>query len=84
MSGLGRKKFIHVPGFPTQDSINTESLSMAPHTADGPVFANSIVVILVNQNSCAFLLSCWVIFPPDTWIPILALAIEDYLKSNLL
>lgn len=35
---------------------------MAPHTADGPVFANSIMVILVNQNSCAFLLSFWVIF----------------------
>ena len=59
------KKSINVPGFPTQDSVNIESLSMVPHTTDGSVFANSMACMLVNQKDCAFLLSCLVIFPAN-------------------
>lgn len=70
----GQKMFIHVPGFPTQDSINTESLAMVPHRTDGSVFANSKVVILVNQSDCAFLLPRLVLFPPDRGIPNLSLS----------
>ena len=63
-----------MPGFPTRDSINTESLSMVPHTADGSVFANSIVVTLANRKDCAFLLSCLVIFPLNGGVPNLSLS----------
>ena len=47
-----------MPVFTMRDSINTYSLSRVPYTTDGSVFENSMVVMLVNQKDCAFLLSC--------------------------
>lgn len=66
------KKLINVPGFPTQDSINTESLSTVPHTTDG-------CFCKLHGGYVAFLLSCLVTFPLNRFL-VVALATQGYLK----
>lgn len=66
--------------FPTQDSINTESLSMVPHTTDGSVFANSMVIVLVKRRNKQLL--CYLVWSFSHQINkflILALTAQNYL-----
>lgn len=70
-------------GFPTQDSVHTESLSMVPHATDGSGFANSMVILLVNQRDLAF---CYLVRSFSHQIdgfPVLPLATQGYLKQHL-
>lgn len=61
-------------GFPTQDSVHTESLSVVPRATDGSGFASSMVIFVGQPKRPRFLLPCSVIFPPDRWISSLTLS----------
>ena len=61
---------IIVPAFPTQDSINTESLSMVPHTTDG-------CFCKLHGGYVAFLL-LWSLSHSIGRFPMVALATQGY------